>query len=71
MKQFDREHDCISVEYGMKYWLNAEDYADINSAMVDALNDYKGSLYPRLKQKAKEKKLSEIKKLEQDIINIK
>lgn len=70
MRQFDREHDCISVEYGMKYWLNAEDYADINNAMVDALSEYKGSIYPKLKEKAKEKKLAEIERLRKEIDSI-
>jgi hypothetical protein len=58
------------VEYGMKYWLNAEDYTDINNAMVDALNEYKGSIYPKLREKAKEKKYAEIERLKKEMDSI-
>jgi len=67
MKQFDRDQGCISIEYGMKHWLTAEDYQDINTAMVDAIEPYKADLYPRLKQKAKERKLSEMERLKKEI----
>jgi hypothetical protein len=67
IKQFDREQGCISVEYGMKYWLNAEDYADVNNAMVETMEPYKCEIYPRLRQKAKEKKLAQIKGLMKEV----
>ena len=64
MKQFDREHECLSVEYGMTYWITGADYQDINTAMVEVMEPYKSDLYPRLKQKAKEIKLKQIKGLQ-------
>jgi len=67
MKQFDRELGCVSVEYGMKYWLTAEDYQDINTAMVEAMEPYKAEIYPRLKQRARERKLGEIERLKVEI----
>jgi len=36
LDQFDRSKDCLSVEYGYAWWINNEDYRDINGAMVDA-----------------------------------
>ena len=51
----------------MTYWLTAEDYRDINTAMVEAIEPYKADIYPRLKQKAKERKLGEIERLRREI----
>ena len=70
MKQFDKEQGCVSIEYGMTYWLTSEDYRDINTAMVEAMEPYKAGIYPRLKQKAKERKLGEIERLKKEIENI-
>ena len=67
MKQFDKDKGCVSVEYGMKYWLNAEDYGDINTAMVETLEPYKAEIYPRLKQRARERKLGEIERLKREL----
>lgn len=67
MKQFDREQGCVSVEYGMKYWLNSEDYGDINTAMVESLEPYKADCYLRLKQKNKDTKLRQLEKLKAEI----
>jgi len=39
LTQFDRSKGCLSVEYGMGYWLHG-DYADINNAMVDVAAKY-------------------------------
>jgi len=71
IKQFDRDKGCISIEYGMKYWLSGEDYADINNAMVDAMELNKVAIYPRLKQKARDKKLTEINKLKDKLKKLK
>ena len=71
MKQFDRDSGCISIEYGMKHWLLAEDYSDINTAMVEAISPYKSKIYPRLKQKTKERKLAQIKSLMDEIEKLK
>lgn len=71
ISQFDRDQDCVSVEYGMKYWLNNEDYRDINNAMVEAYEPYKTEIYPQLRQKAKQKKLAQIESLKKEIEGLK
>jgi len=70
MKQFDKEQGCVSIEYGMTYWLNNDDYTDINTAMVEVIEPYKSEIYPRLKQRARERKLGEIERLKKEIENI-
>jgi hypothetical protein len=67
IKQFDWEQGCVSIEYGMTYWLNSEDYRDINTAMVETLEPYKAEIYPRLKQRARERKLGEIERLKREV----
>ncbi len=54
LTQFDRSKGCRSVEYGMTYWLTAEDYSDINSAMVDVAAKYIPILTQAAKAKQKE-----------------
>lgn len=71
IKQFDKEHGCLSVEYGMTYWLTSEDYKDINIAMVEVMEPYKSEIYPRLRQRARERKLAEIERLKREIDEIK
>ena len=63
LKQFDKDYGCKSVEYGMDYWIKSDDYRDINTAMVEAFESYKAEIYPRLKQRAKKKKLDQIQAL--------
>lgn len=67
IKQFDKSQGCFSVEYGFDYWLNSDDYKDINTAMVEAMEPYKSEIYPRLKQRARERKLGEIERLKREI----
>ena len=67
LQQFDKEHGCVSVEYGMTYWLTGEDYHDINSAMVNAFEPYEKVIYSGLKQKTKEMKLRQMEKLKIEI----
>ena len=67
LRQFDRDSGCKSAEYGMDGWLKSEDYFDINSAMVEAIEPYKAEIYPRLRQRAREKKLAQIKALMQEV----
>jgi len=67
IKQFDREQGCVSIEYGMTYWLNNDDYRDINTAMVETLEPYKAEIYPRLRQKTRDKKLAQIKGLMREV----
>ena len=71
MKQFDRKHGCVSVEYGMTYWLTSDDYKDINTAMVEIMGPYKAEIYPRLRQRARERKLGEIERLKREIEELK
>ena len=66
MKQFDKDQGCVSIEYGMTYWIKNDEYGDINMAMVESMEPYKSELYPRLKQKARERKLAEIEKLKKE-----
>jgi hypothetical protein len=42
LSQFDRKAGCVSVEYGMTYWIRggndvSSQYYDLNNAMVDAV----------------------------------
>jgi hypothetical protein len=67
MKQFDAELGCLSVEYGMAHWLTNDDYRDINTAMVEVMEPYKSGIYPRLRQRARERKLGEIEELKREI----
>jgi hypothetical protein len=67
MKQFDKEHGCLSVEYGATHWLTSEDYKDINIAMVELMEPYKSEIYPRLRQRARERKIGEIERLKREI----
>jgi len=71
MKQFDMDQGCISVEYGMKYWLTGEDYRDINTAMVEAFEPYKAEIYWRLNENARQKKLTQINALMKEIEELK
>jgi hypothetical protein len=67
LQQFDKDHCCKSVEYGMEYWIKSEDYQDINKAMVEAFEPYKAVIYPKLRQRVKEKKLDQIQALTREL----
>lgn len=67
IKQFDREQGCVSIEYGMTYWLNNDDYRDINTAMVNVFEPYKAKIYSSLKKRAKENKLAQIKSIMKEV----
>lgn len=67
LKQFDGDYGCKSVEYGSGYWLTNEEYRDINSAMINALQPHKKTIYSVLKQKTKETKLRQMEKLKIEI----
>lgn len=71
LKQFDRDYDCKSVEYGTNYWLTSEDYHDLNSEMVKSLEPYKEKIYAGLKQKTREMKLKQIEQLKREMEEIK
>ena len=53
LSQFDREKGCVSVEYGMTYWIRGGndvtgEYYDLNNAMVDAIAGDLPEIYQRL-----------------------
>jgi len=51
LNQFDRTHDCISVEYGYDGWYVDPDYRDINEAMVFTLAPYLPEIRKALQKK--------------------
>ncbi len=57
LDQFDRSKGCVSVEYGMTYWIrdgseeSAEHY-DLNDALVDAIADMLPALREQARQRA-------------------
>jgi hypothetical protein len=67
LQQFDNDYGCKSVEYGMDYWLTGEDYRDINTSMVETFGPYKAEIYPKLRRRAKEKKLDQIQALAREL----
>jgi len=44
-----------------------DDYGDINTAMVEGMEPYKADIYPRLRQRAREKKMAAIERLKREI----
>jgi len=61
-QQFDREHGCVSVEYGMDYWLHG-DCKDLNLAMCQVWDSYKGNCYIALKKAAYRRDIDKAKAL--------
>ena len=51
LDQFDWSKGCLSIEYGYAWWINDEDYRDINNAMVDATT----GLLPELRRMLRER----------------
>ena len=57
LDQFDRSKGCVSVEYGMTYWIRdgnecSAAYYDLNEAMVDAIAEMLPALREQAKQRA-------------------
>ena len=50
LRQFDKDFNFKSIEYGSEVWLKGE-YGDINEAMTKEIEKYKKELYQRLKLK--------------------
>jgi len=71
MKQFDWDFGCISIEYGTDSWIKGDDYHDINTAMANAFVPYRFVIYPRLKNKAREKKIALIRSLMKEVDQMK
>jgi hypothetical protein len=64
LDQFDRSKGCLSVEYGYAWWINDEDYRDINNAMVDAAAALMPSLRSMLKERETAKARQELEQAE-------
>jgi hypothetical protein len=57
LNQFDSDSGLRSAEYGSTWWLEG-DYADINSAMCEAVDAIKERLYSELEQKVRGRDLA-------------
>jgi hypothetical protein len=64
LDQFDRSKGCVSVEYGYAWWINDEDYRDINNAMVDAAAGMLPTLRGMLKERETAKARQELEQAE-------
>jgi hypothetical protein len=64
LDQFDRSKGCLSVEYGYAWWINDEDYRDINNAMVDAATEMLPELRRMLKERETAKARQELEQAE-------
>ena len=62
LRQFDKDFDFKSIEYGSEVWLKGE-YGDINGAMCEEIEKCKKELYQRLNLKMRENVLREIESL--------
>ncbi len=62
LRQFDKDFDFKSTEYGTEVWLRGE-YGDINRAMCKEIEKYKKELYPKLNLKMRKNVLREIDSL--------
>ena len=63
LRQFDREQGCVSVEYGMTYWIRdgndvCSEYYDLNNAMVDTLEPFLKGAYAKLTDAATDNRTS-------------
>jgi len=60
LNQFDRSKGCVSIEYGMDYWIQggngaSAEYYDINNAIVDALEP----LLPQIRKDLRAKEIEQ------------
>lgn len=62
LRQFDKDLNFKSIEYGSEVWLKGE-YRDINGAMCEEIEKCKKELYQRLNLKMRENVLREIESL--------
>ncbi len=63
LTQFDRTKGCVSVEYGMTYWIGGgndvcAEYYDINNAMVDVAAKYILTLTSQANERQKQADLT-------------
>lgn len=64
LDQFDRSKGCLSVEYGAAWWINDEDYRDINNAMVNEAAELLPALRGMLKERETAKARQEFEQAE-------
>jgi len=62
LRQFDKNFEFKSIEYGINIWIKGE-YKDINLAMCEQIEKCKKDLYKRLNLKIRTNALREIKNL--------
>ena len=62
LRQFDKNFNFKSIEYGSDIWLKG-DYEDINRAMCEEIEECKKELYQRLNPKMRENVVREIDSL--------
>lgn len=60
IKQFDKDFDYISAEYGTDIWVAVGDFVDLNLAMCKEMEKSKRELYRRLREKTKQDILAQI-----------
>ena len=70
LDQFDRSKGCLSVEYGYAWWINDEDYRDINGAMVDAATGLLPELRHMLRERETAKARQEFEQAERRLKDI-
>jgi hypothetical protein len=70
LDQFDRSKGCLSVEYGYAWWINDEDYRDINGAMVDATTGLLPELRHMLRERETAKARQEFEQAERRLKDI-
>jgi len=66
IKQFDRNFGCLSVEYGMDYWIKG-DFSDLNLAMCEEVSKGEKLLYAKLQTGIRMNALAEIQRLKKRI----
>ena len=70
LDQFDRSEGCLSVEYGYAWWINDEDYRDINGAMVDAATGLLSELRRMVREREAARARTELERAERRLKEI-
>ena len=60
IRQFDKDFDYISAEYGTDIWVAVGDFRDLSLAMCEEMEKYKEELFERLGEKTKQNILTQI-----------
>jgi len=60
IRQFDKDFDYISAEYGTDIWVSVGDFVDLNLAMCKEIEKSKKELYRKLQEKTKQDVLLQI-----------